>query len=424
MKKYIPQTLKNIYHLAWAVLANIWFDFPSQKIKVIGITGTNGKTTTTQMVTRILEHAGFKVAMASTINFQIKEKKWINITKYTTLSAWEVQQFIFKAVKADCQYVVLETSSHALDQYRVWGVDYEIAVITNVTREHLDYHQTIKQYRLAKLKLFKKSKIGIVNMEMENPEEFFQFNNQNQFGYTTNDNHKVKNQDEILIIKAENVQLSLAGAIFIVNNQHFDLKLIGKFNVENALAAIAVALSQKIDLSIASQALQQINHIPGRMDFVANNRGLQIIIDYALTPDSMEKLGQIVNQMTINIQPKPNLIWVFGSCGQRDRGKRPIMGKIVSKYANYLIVTNEDPYDEDPWQIINDIFIGVTKNEETEAWKILDRRQAIKKALELAKTNDIILVTGKGAEETMAIKDQRIPWNDRHVIEEELSRIF
>jgi len=179
MKKLIPQSLKNIYHLFQAVFANVWFGFPSKKLKVIGVTGTNGKTTTVQMIAKILEESNFKVAVASTINFKIAEKEWVNKSKFTTLSSWALQKFLKQSVTADCEYAIVEVSSHSLDQNRAWGVDFNVAVITNVTREHLDYHETMEEYAKAKSKLFylvskKVDGTSVVNLNMEFADTFLQ----------------------------------------------------------------------------------------------------------------------------------------------------------------------------------------------------------------------------------------------------------
>ncbi len=424
MKKMIPQKIKNLYHLFQAIMANIYYRFPSKKIKIIGITGTNGKTTTCQMIAKILEEAGHRVAMASTINFKLGEKEWVNKTKFTTVSAFATQKFIARAVKDGCEYLVLETSSHSLDQFRVWGVDYAMALITNITREHLDYHETMDEYRQAKLKLFKNIKTAIVNLDMEHPEEFLERGAEKVFGYTTkneNARSKTQNNSKIKIIQAENVESGIDGSKFKIEKTGFRINLPGLFNVENALAAICVGISEGIDSDVMKNALAKIMRVPGRMDEVKNNLGLKIIIDYALTPDSLEKLGALISRQKMANQ---SIIWVLGSCGERDRGKRPIMGEIVSRYADYVIVTNEDPYDEDPMQIISEVASGVkNKKENDNFWRIFDRREAIVKALKLAKSGDIILLTGKGAEETMAVGKKRIPWNDRSVIEEEIKKL-
>lgn len=206
------------------------------------------------------------------------------------------------------------------------------------------------------------------------------------------------------------------------------MNIPGEFNIENALAAACVGLSQGIKIEKISAALAMIKGVPGRMERIENDRGLEIIVDYAVTPDSLEKLYSYIGEMakrsvraaTEESGRTSKIIAVFGSCGQRDRGKRPIMGEIVAKHADFAIVTNEDPYNEDPQQIIDEVFVGVKKlkNENENAWRITDRREAIKKALALAGPGDIVIVTGKGAEEIMVVGSKRIPWNDPTVIRE------
>jgi UDP-N-acetylmuramoyl-L-alanyl-D-glutamate--2,6-diaminopimelate ligase len=431
LKSLFPQFLKNWYHLSQAVLANLIYGFPSRKIKVIGVTGTNGKTTTVQMISHILEESGKKVAMASTINFKLGEKEWVNATKYTTLSPFAVQKFILQAVEARCDYLVLETSSHSLDQSRVWGVDYQTVVITNITREHLDYHKTMEKYRAAKMKLFQKAKVAVVNLDMERPEDFLEYCASKIYGYSAK--FRISNLEPCLPagrfpiksecpnsefekVFAEEITLGIIESKFKIQNSKFSLNIPGLFNIENALAATCVGLAEGISLEAISKALEKIQGVPGRLENIPNERGLNIMIDYAVTPDSLEKLYQLVQGTR---KENAKIIAVFGSCGERDRGKRPLMGEIVSRYADYIIVTNEDPYHEDPQRIIDEVASGVKNKIEGENfWKIMDRREAIKKALQLVKPGDVVLVTGKGAEETMAIGDQRIPWNDKKVISE------
>ncbi|MEA2007205.1 MAG: UDP-N-acetylmuramoyl-L-alanyl-D-glutamate--2,6-diaminopimelate ligase [Patescibacteria group bacterium] len=427
IKNKIPQSVKNGYHLVNAMLANFWFGFPSRKLKVIGVTGTNGKTTTVQMIGRILEEAGYKVAISSTINFKLGKKQWANKTKLTTLSAWSVQNFISDAVNAGCEYLVLEVSSHSLDQNRVRDIEFDVAVITNVTREHLDYHETMEKYRAAKMKLFRMFKDGsgvaIVNLGMEKPHEFLQIAKKAEKNVYSLEEIKENDNKDLKAVYAEGILLGQKKSSFSVRGTYFTIGLVGEFNVENALAAISVGLSQGIDLEIMALGLGKMKKVPGRMDYVENERGIDIVIDYALTPDSMEKLGQVFEKQKANSEGG-KLIWVFGSCGQRDRGKRPIMGKIVAKFADIAIVTNEDPYNEDPQRIIDEVFVGVLDGgavENENAFRIFNRKEAIKKALESAQIGDVVLVTGKGAEETMAVGQQRLPWSDREVIKNLLS---
>lgn len=468
-KRLIPQFIKNIFHLFRAILANIWYGFPSRNIKIIGVTGTNGKTTTVQMIAKILEEAGFRVAAASTINFKLGNKEWVNDTKFTTFSSWRLQEFLKKAVKAGCEYAIVEVTSHALDQNRVWGIDFSVAVATNVTREHLDYHKTMEKYAKAKEKLFAITEknpegVNVINLNSEFVENFLRHKAKQIYGYavkisnfkstTSTFSSKAKvcqilNQFQNLNLKtifAEEIELETNYSKFKIQDSKFFLNLPGEFNIENALAATCVGLSQNISLEKISKALSKIKGIPGRMEKIENSRKLEIIVDYAVTPDSLEKLYSYLRGLK---KENSKIIAVFGSCGERDRGKRPIMGEIVARNTDFCIVTNEDPYNEDPARIINEVFEGVVgekitsdipipifnfqkilnskipklKKEGINAFRVLDRRDAIKKALQIAKPGDIVVITGKGAEETMAIGKKRIPWNDPKVIREILQEL-
>lgn len=419
MSRLLPQTAKNWYHLAQAIVACVFFGFPGRKLVVIGVTGTNGKTTTTQFIARILEYAGKKVAVASTINFQIGGKKWDNTSKFTTLSAWQLQKFLREAVAAGCEYAIIETSSHALDQHRVWGVPYAIAVMTNVTREHLDYHQTMAAYRQVKQKLFRVARQAVVNMDMDDPSYFCPDRRKRALFYS------IKEHSAHLF--AEKIELDFQGTSFVVDNTEFRLRMPGLFNIENALAALGVARLLYIDFSSAREALAGIAGVPGRMELVPNTRDVDIIIDYAVTPDAFEKLYASILPLKI---PGTKIIHVFGACGERDRGKRPLLGEIASGYADIVILTNEDPYYEDPEQILDEIESGIVQKKSLlpasgakNFFRIFDRRAAIHQALALAEIGDIVLITGKGAESSIAIADKRIPWSDRQVIKEELVKI-
>lgn len=427
MKDLIPRKIKNIYHMSMAFFANVFYGFPSKKIKVIGVTGTNGKTTTILMITKILEETGLKVAMASTIRFKIGEREWENRTKFTTMSSWAIQKFFRDAVDAGCEYLMLETSSHSLDQNRIWGINFKVGVVTNVTREHLDYHKTIEKYREIKLKLFRKIEVAVVNLDMENPEQFLDCQAEKKYGYTLKGlNARPEAHNffrDVEIIQAEDMKFGIDGTSFTVEGTEITLHLPGGFNTENAMAAISTGLSEDIDISTMKKALGKITLIPGRLEPVENERDLNIIIDYAVTPDSLEKLYELIKKIKA-AKGSGKIIAVFGSCGERDRGKRPLMGKIVSGNADLVIVTNEDPYGEDPLRIIDEISEGIqNKTERKDFWKILDRREAIKRALRLAEPGDFVIVTGKGAEETMAVGKKRIPWNDKKVIQEVLQEL-
>jgi UDP-N-acetylmuramyl-tripeptide synthetase len=413
-------------------MANFWYGFPSRKIKIIGVTGTDGKTTTVQMITKIFQEAGKKVAMASTINFVIDGVEEKNLSHFTTESAFALQKFISKATSAGCEYLVLETSSHSLDQHRVWGIEFQTAVITNITREHLDYHGNMEKYRQAKKILFENiegqssvmghqsSKI-VVNADMDNPEEYLNFAVDKKYAYSVLDDELLMTDDKLQYVQAENIKLEISGSSFDINGTSFNLQIAGLFNVENALAATCVALGEDIRLETIKDALEKIHGVAGRMESVENIRGLNILVDFALTPNALERLYRLLSSVK-KIDSK--IIAVFGSCGDRDRGKRPIMGEVVSKYADIVVLTNDEPYHENPQQIIEEIASGIKNKIENESlWKIADRREAIAKALFIAKTGDIVCVTGMGNFESMVVGDKKIPWNDKKVIQEELIKI-
>jgi UDP-N-acetylmuramoyl-L-alanyl-D-glutamate--2,6-diaminopimelate ligase len=292
-------------------------------------------------------------------------------------------------------------------------VEYKIAVITNATREHLDYHKTMEKYRKAKLRLFRSAKTVIVNLDMEKPEEFLQYGNAKKIAYSF--------KDSKADIFAENIELGIQDTKYKIQDTNFKLNLIGDFNVENALAAISVGISENISLGICARALEKITGVAGRMEYVANDKGLNILVDFALTPNALEKLFSLLARIK---KPEAKVIAVFGACGERDRGKRPIIGEIVSRFANFVVVTNDEPYREDQQQIIAEIMAGIKDKEiNKNLFVILDRREAIRKALQLAEPADIVAVTGMGAEESMVVGTQKIQWNDRKVILEELNRL-
>lgn len=429
LAKLFPQTIKNWYHWSNAFLACLYYRFPSHGLTVIGITGTNGKTTTTQMMGAILRENGQVTAVASTIDYWIGNERVENTSKFTTADSWLLQKFLWQAKKAGCKYVVLETSSHALHQYRVWGVRYAIAVLTNVTREHLDYHKTMARYRAAKKMLFRHVKRAVINADIENVWEFQRAVEKNEGSvvlYST--------KDKTAELYAGDIQLDFHKTEFRVREEKYKLQLPGTFNIENALAAIGVAKMLGVPHEVIQKALAAIEGVPGRMQTVPNDRKIDIIIDYAVTPDAFEKLYASVLPLKI---PGTKIIHVFGACGERDRGKRPTLGSIAAQAADFIILTNEDPYYENGEQIIDEVEAGVSrfkkKLESNELpqensvgtplggyFRIYDRRQAIKKAIQIAEIGDIVLVTGKGAETSMAIGAERMPWNEQQVILEEL----
>jgi UDP-N-acetylmuramoyl-L-alanyl-D-glutamate--2,6-diaminopimelate ligase len=281
----------------------------------------------------------------------------------------------------------------------------------------------MEEYRVAKKKLFEKAEKAVINADMEEP-EYFRIPGKEAISYSV--------KDVSAHLFAEHVELDFKGTEFAVDGIEFRLHLPGLFNIENALAALGVARLLQIDFAVAKEALESIAGVPGRMELVPNHVEADILIDYAVTPDAFEKLYASIIPLKI---PGSKIIHVFGACGERDRGKRPMLGEIASSHADIIILTNEDPYYEDPEQIIDDIEkglpeslrersesmrAGMTKNYGKSYFRIFDRREAIHKALSLMEIGDIVLITGKGAEETMAFGAKRVPWNERKVVEEEL----
>jgi UDP-N-acetylmuramoyl-L-alanyl-D-glutamate--2,6-diaminopimelate ligase len=282
----------------------------------------------------------------------------------------------------------------------------------------------MESYRQAKRKLFNNAEVAVVNLDMENPEKFLECNAKKILGYSLKKNqNKFQNLDtKPETIVAENIDLEIDKSMFAVGNQKFTLNIPGDFNIENALAAISVGVSENIDLEICSRGISKISNIPGRMEYISNERGLNILVDFALTPDALKKLYSLLAKIK---KPEAKIIAVFGACGERDRGKRPIIGEIVSQYADLVIVTNDEPYHEDPMQIIQEIVGGIKNKKEGENFFIIpDRREAIKKALHLSVSGDVLAITGMGAEESMIVGDKKIPWNDKKVILEELRTVI
>jgi UDP-N-acetylmuramoyl-L-alanyl-D-glutamate--2,6-diaminopimelate ligase len=393
IKKILPSFIVSWYHFLLAFFGAVFYGFPSKKIKVIGVTGTNGKTTVVNMATEILEKAGYKVASISSIKFKIKEKERPNMLKMTMPGRFKIQKFLREALNLGCQYAVLEVSSEGIKQHRHRFIDFSVAVFTNLSPEHIESHKGFENYRAAKEKLFKSTKkIHIVNIDDKNSAYFLKFPAQKTytFGLERGDINK--------------------------NNTSFKLLMLGEFNKYNALAAITIGLSQGVSLAVCQKGVEEFKGLPGRMEIVVENP-FKAVIDYAVTPDALEGLYKTLKT---EFSPK-NLICVFGACGGgRDKWKRKELGKIAQNYCNKIILTNEDPYNEDPREIIKQISVGIKKEYE----EILDREMAIKRALELALIGDVIAITGKGSEPQMALaKGKKIPWSDKETVKRNFNNL-
>jgi len=387
LKRIIPNFLLNWYHFAWAFLGAIIYGFPSKKLKVIGITGTNGKSTVVFLISRILEQAGYKVAALSSIQFKIKNKIWPNNLKMTMPGRLKIQKFLQQAVQSKCQYAILEVTSEGIKQYRHKFIGFDSIIFTNLTPEHLESHGGFENYKKTKGKLFQALKNNgkiIINLDDPSADYFMKFPAKKKIGYTINSEVK------------------------------FKLNILGQFNISNALAAMSAAQEEGVSFDKIKLALENIKSIPGRMEFIIKEP-FTIIVDYAHTPDALEKVYQTAKQIVSG-----RLIGVLGAAGGgRDKWKRPELGKIAAKYCDYIILTNEDPYNEDPSRILFEIKQGIKNRTSLEI--ILDRRKAIKKAISLAKPGDLIIITGKGCEPWMCVaNNKKMPWDDREVVKEEL----
>jgi len=402
VRKLIPRLVLSIYHYCLALLGALIYGFPSRKLIIIGVTGTSGKSTTVDLISKILEQSGSKVASISTARFKIANKEWTNKLKMTMPGRFTIQKFFKQAVKEGCKYMVLEVSSEGVKQYRHKFIKFDTAVFTNLSPEHIESHGNFEKYRNAKIKFFKAVKgKHIINIDDENADYFLKTKAKEIFKFSFND--------------LENININNNGSFFEVRGTKFQINLLGRFNVYNALCAITTAVSYGMSLDICKQALEKAKAIPGRMEIVVK-KPFTVIVDYAHTPEQLEQVYKTLT--TNNEQQKTSLICVLGSCGGgRDKWKRPVLGEIASKYCKEIIITNEDPYDEDPEAIIDQVLAGTNGIGQ----KIVDRKQAIKKALLLAKQGDSVIITGKGSEPLMCLANgKKIAWSDKEIVKEEM----
>lgn len=402
IKKITPNSLLSAYHFLLSFLGAVFYGFPSRKLKIIGVTGTNGKSTTVFLINQILEKAGYKTASSSSIYFTTNGDIELNNLKMTMPGRFKIHKFLRRAVEAGCQYAVLEITSEGIKQHRHRFIGFDTAVFTNLTPEHIESHGGFENYKKAKGKLFQSLKPNgksIVNLDDPNSHYFLRFAAKEKITYT--------------VKSLEKIEIKKSYSSFFINNSLFIIHLLGKFNISNALAAIAVGTAEGISLEKMKLALGEIKGIPGRLEIVTKEL-FTVIVDYAHTPDALEKVYQTARKMSDG-----KLIGVLGSAGGgRDKWKRPEMGKIAEKYLDMIIITNEDPYDEDPSQIISEIVEGI-KNKEVK--KIIDRREAIRYALKIAEKDDVVIITGKGCELWMCVEgNKKIPWDDRKVVKEEI----
>ncbi len=421
VKTFIPTNLfKKIEpygHLVEAIGANIWYGFPSRQMHVIGVTGTNGKTTTTLLIQKMLSEAGFKVGVLSTVAYGIGNDIHPQIEHMTTASAPLLQKRLRDFKKAGVQWVVLETSSHSLAQFRTWGVPYEIAVMTNVTNDHLDYHETFERYLNAKRRLFTLASkhgraFGVVNAQDPNAQKFINsITNSVSYGIGTG---------QLVADKAKlESDHSTYQAKIGKDTYNIRVNIPGDFNISNSLAAVAVGREVGLSRSEIEHGIAALTGVDGRMMVIDAGQPFKVLIDFASTPDAFERLFQAVKPTV-----KGKLIAVFGSAGRRDEAKRAIQGEIAGRFADEIIVTEEDDRDVDGKEIMAQIASGAEKGgfiKDKNLFLILDREEAIGFALTRAHSaSDVVVFLGKGHEKTIERADGTYPWDEATIVRDAL----
>ncbi len=423
--------MKNIFHYLQALLAAFITGFPSRKLSVIGVTGTDGKTTTASLIHYLIKKSHKKVGLITTVEVAIDNEQFPSDLHVTTPGPYKLQNLLRQMVDAGCEYAVLEVTSHALDQHRTAFIDFDVGVLTNVTEEHLDYHKTYENYLKTKLKLLKRADISVVNADLNcscnpcgcrdglwagiNPATTYGLNNTARF-------------------IAEDIEQTDSGMQFTVNDKLVKTKLLGEYNLYNILAALSAVTQLGFDLEKVVDYVKSFDPPQGRFELVKNNRGLNIVIDFAHTPNALENVLQLVadNIKKGNSQGRPHgaaptrprIIAVFGCAGERDKYKRKEMGKIAGKLADISVLTAEDPRSEYVNSIIEEIAAGCTAVGGKFA-KIPDRKKAINYAInELAEEGDWVLLLGKGHEQSMCYGEEEREWDERKVVVEVLNSKF
>lgn len=414
-----PQLIVGSSRHAMAVLADYFYKQPSSSLHLIGVTGTNGKTTTTYLIEQILNDQQKPAGVIGTV-----ERRYAGITEPmsgTTPEALQLQRYLAEMRDAGTQYCALEVSSHALEQGRVKGCRFRTAIFTNLTQDHLDYHGTMERYAEAKGLFF--SRLGNVYASDEAERSYAVLNADDPaseaFAKGTAADTILYGIDHEADVRASRIQITAQGTSFHVDtfagSADITLKMVGKFNVYNALAAISAALIEGIAIEQIKASLEKMAGVPGRVESVSVGQNFAVIVDYAHTPDGLDNVLRAVKELA-----PPRIICVFGCGGDRDRTKRPIMGAIAAKYSDYAIITSDNPRTEDPELILRDVEAGLLQGgvDKSRYELLVDRHAAIEKAVEMASPGDVVLIAGKGHETYQIIGGVTHPFDDRLVAKE------
>lgn len=397
------QIIVNNTRKAYSIMCDNYFDNPSKKLKIIGLTGTNGKTTTAFLLRNIIENAGHKCGLIGTVEYYVGEDK--KFEGLTTPTSEQLFKYFSKMVDNNCEYCVMEVSSQALAQQRVFGVEFERGIFTNLTQDHLDYHGSMENYASAKRVLFKNCKTAIMNNDDEYADFLLKDTNCDVVSYSINNNADFKAQD---------IKLDTDSVHYNLNNKYLndkvDLSIPGRFSIYNSLAAITCAISIGIPANDVLESVRKYSGVCGRAEIVDTNTPYTVMIDYAHSPDSLKNILKTLNEFK-----KGNIITVFGCGGDRDKTKRPQMGGIACELSDIAIVTSDNPRTEDPTSIIEDILVG-TDSTNCRVEVIENRTQAIEFALKIAQKDDVILLAGKGHETYQILGTEKVHYDEREIV--------
>ena len=410
-KSTLPHILVKDSRKAFFGLCANLFNRPQKSLKIIGVTGTNGKTSTTCFIKDILDGLGYKTGLMGTVKNMIANTELKS--SFTTPEPYELFCCLDQMKKAGVEYVIMEVSSHSLEQDRVCGLQFEVGVFTNLTQDHLDYHGTMENYQNAKKKLFCQSKIGVFNIDDDTGAKFYDEFNGPKFSYST-----IYDSADFV---AKDIHASAGGVEFIALKMgslaRVSFKTPGMFTVYNALAAIAAVSALGFEFDKICRVTSCVNSVPGRAQVVNCHKPYTVMIDYAHTPDGLRGILSAISEIKTG-----RLITLFGCGGDRDKTKRPIMAETAAHYSDFLIVTSDNPRTEDPLRIIDDIVKGL-KGKKTEYVVIPDRRQAIYYALDNAKEGDIILLAGKGHEKYQILGTQKVEFDEQKIVLDSIAQI-